>query len=115
MNEVEILRSWNLDKIYSNSSIKELISELVGGDVWGLIVNNEVIFNSFNDNLKTLKDILIDDAIREQILLNSTSIYRKTTSIGSDIIICYRGQNLHITRIDVDNFELSISNEILLS
>lgn len=74
--KVELERSFdpgfdNVKKEYSMSEYQELIEKLkefIGSDCWGLTVNDDVIFDSYLDNSKSIRLFIEEDVIRDKIL-----------------------------------------------
>ena len=48
--------------------LNDLISEFVGSDCCAVSVNGEVLINSYNDHLKSYKERILDDVVRDQII-----------------------------------------------
>jgi len=52
----------------------ELIRDYVSQDCWAFVINNEILFNSYNSQSKTFKHILEDKIIRDKIIENPQNI-----------------------------------------
>jgi hypothetical protein len=52
----------------SYERLQEIITEYVEADCWAVTVNNEIIFCSFDNHFKSMRDIILDDIIRKQII-----------------------------------------------
>lgn len=61
-----------------------LIQEYVGADCWAFTINDEIIFNSYNNETKTFKQILEENIIRDKIIENAHSILCEVNSRNVD-------------------------------
>jgi hypothetical protein len=64
--------SRNVDGEYTE--LLKLIQEYVGADCWAFVVNNEILFNSYNNDTKSFKEIINEKIIRDKIIENAHSI-----------------------------------------
>jgi len=52
----------------SYNELEILIKKLVGDDCWAITVDNQIVFDSYNDNSKSIRSFIEDDVIRDKIL-----------------------------------------------
>ena len=48
--------------------LTKLVSEFVGSDCWAVSVNDEVLFDSYNDHLKSYTKRILEDVVRNQVI-----------------------------------------------
>ena len=66
----------DIDKEYDTRDINEesyqklekVIKYFLEGDCWALTVDNEVVFNSYKDNMKTIRSQIEAEMVRDKIL-----------------------------------------------
>lgn len=51
-------------------AFQNMIKEFIGSDCWAMTVNDEVIFDSYLDNSKSIRSFIEEDVIRDKILDN---------------------------------------------
>ena len=62
------LKSFSTGPDGKYSELLELISSYVSQDCWAFVINNEILFNSYNAQSKTFKQILEEKIIRDKII-----------------------------------------------
>jgi hypothetical protein len=68
----------------------EFIEEVLSGDCWAVKVNDEILFNYFNEHEKSYRDRILDDVIRQELIDDIDSslflqLFRKNKDV--DIVI----------------------------
>lgn len=51
-------------------AFQNMIKKFVGADCWAMTVNDEVIFDSYLDNSKSIRSFIEEDVIRDKIFNN---------------------------------------------
>lgn len=46
----------------------EFVEEILSGDCWAVKVNDEILFNYFNEHEKSYRDRILDDVIRQELI-----------------------------------------------
>lgn len=108
----------NIKSTYNMDDLYKMIKKMVGADCWGIKVNDEIIFNSYNDETKLYKDILMEDLIRSSIYDNPHILLRQLfiRKTPAEITIYMFGSNswgiiIKYDRINNDNFNVSVVYE----
>lgn len=68
------LKDFSLGPNGNYPKLLELIQDYVGADCWAFVVNNEILFNNYNDESKTFKQIIEEKIIRDKIIENPHSV-----------------------------------------
>lgn len=84
------------------SKLLELIRDYVSQDCWAFVINNEIIFNSYNAQSKTFKHILEEKIIRDKIIENPQNIIAEVNC-----------RNIN-TRIEIYMFSLPESYKLVI-
>jgi hypothetical protein len=58
---------------FTKEQIEKELKSWIGGDCWGLLVNDEVIFDSYNKKKPLLEDIK-DELIRDKLLKSTHTV-----------------------------------------
>lgn len=68
------LKDFSLGPDGDYSKLLKLIQDYVGADCWAFVVNDEILFNAYNDESKTFKQIIEEKIIRDKIIENAHSV-----------------------------------------
>jgi hypothetical protein len=63
-----VKKEYDADDKSSYESLQNMIKSLINADCWAMTVNNEVIFDSFLDNSKSIRLFIEEDIIRDKIV-----------------------------------------------
>jgi hypothetical protein len=80
----------------------ELIRDYVRQDCWAFVINNEILFNSYNAHSKTFKAILEEKIIRDTIIDNPQNILAEVNC-----------RNIN-TKIEIYMFQLPESYKLVI-
>ena len=109
----------DIKSTYNMNDLYEMIKEYVGADCWAMTVNDEILWNSYNENSMTFKDLILESSIRSIVIDNPHTLFckifhRRTPAkiviymFGSDswgIIINYDGNKIN----DNGNFNVHVA------
>lgn len=65
-----VQKVYEADDKNSYEAFQNMIKEFVGADCWGMTVNDDVIFDSYLDNSKSIRYFIEEDVIRDKIYNN---------------------------------------------
>ncbi len=94
----------------------EFIEHVLSGDCWAVKVNDEILFNYFNEHEKSYRDRIIDDVIRQELIDDVHSslllqLFRKNKD--ADLIIYMFGNDTWAYKIkffaETVSFKVSLS------
>jgi hypothetical protein len=93
----------------------EFIEQVLSGDCWAVKVNDEILFNYFNEHEKSYRDRILDDVIRQELIDDVhgslfVQLFRKNKD--ADIIIYMFGDETWAYKIefcgDTVSFKISL-------
>jgi hypothetical protein len=72
-----------------------LIQEHIGADCWAFVINDEILFNAYNNNTKSFKEIINENLIRDKLITNVHSLLVEVNrrSVDTRIEIYMFGQD----------------------
>ena len=81
----------------------EFIEQVLSGDCWAVKVNDEILFNYFNEHEKSYRDRILDDVIRQELIDDVhgslfVQLFRKNKD--ADIIIYMFGDETWAYKIE---------------
>lgn len=96
------IRAFSVVSDEDYSKLLTLIQEYVGADCWAFTINNEILFNSYNNETKTFKQVLEEKIIRDKIIESAHSILCEVNRRNVD------------TRIDIYMFSKPESYNLMI-
>jgi hypothetical protein len=93
----------------------EFVEEILSGDCWAVKVNDEILFNYFNEHEKSYRDRILDDVVRQELIEDVHSslflqLFRRNKS--ADITIYMFGDETWAYKIefcgDTVSFKISL-------
>lgn len=63
-----VKKEYDIQDKNSYESFQNMMKSFIGSDCWAVTVNDEVIFDSYLDNSKSIRSFIEEDLIRDKIL-----------------------------------------------